>query len=785
MKKFLSVTLSLLLAASMPLSALAESYDLAQGSITVEAKADGSQYVSQTGGVQQEQQTTETVINQTDSNTTSTTNTITIQAEKNQTAQVTISDVNIDVSSESKAAISTGGDGNVTVELDGDNTAKSGWNHAGVEKKNSGNLTITDADGDGALEAVGGSRSAGIGGGRKENGSNITISGNAEVTAIGGGFGAGIGGGYEGNGSDITITGNAEVTAKGSGAGIGGGDDGNGSDITISGNAKVEASGGGFTAGIGGGNKGNGSNITISGNAEVTAKGGVYGAGIGGGLSGNGEITPNTDNLTNGFIAYYDSNANKETSAPEKLLHNDGSGAHTHTGVTLKSSTAATCLNNATVTYLCSCGTEITTELLNTALGHTLGEYTSNNNATCMADGTKTAHCTNPGCTYYVTVIDEGSRDPDKHSFTNYVSNNDATCFDAGHKTASCDNGCGATDVKIDENAPALGHTWGTYESNGNATCEQDGTKTAKCVRYGQDGCTATDTVSDVGSKLGHDFEAKDYVSNGDATCEQDGTKTAKCVRYGKGGCTATDTVTDVGSKLGHDFEAKDYVSNGDATCEQDGTKTAKCVRYGQGGCTATDTVTDVGSKLNHEFQNYVSNGDATCEQDGTKTAKCVRYGQGGCMATDTVPDTGSKLGHDFTDYIYNDNASYTEDGTETAHCNHTGCNETHTRKAEGTRWALYHVKDEKGWYVAYAESRSGSVLTITVNQNAATLSGTIAGLGVLQASGITTVIFKTTEAESTFHIADLLSGTSYNLTHKNTAVAFTLDGNDVAALLK
>ena len=727
MKKFLSITLSLLLAASLPLSALAETYDLSQGSIIVEAKADGNQYVSQAGGVQQEQQTTETVINQTDSNTTSTTNTITIQAEKNQTAQVTISDVNINVSSKGKAAISTGGDGSVTIELDGDNTAKSGWDHAGVEKNNGGNLTITDADGDGALNANGGSYGAGIGGGNYGKGDNITISGSAEVTAkggfhgagIGGGdygkgdnitisgsaevtakggaYGAGIGGGHQGSGSNIKISGSAEVTAKGGdeagdyGAGIGGGFRGSGSDITISDNAEVAAKGGAYSAGIGGGLYGNGSNITISGNAEVITTSGIKGTGIGGGDSGNGEITPNTDNLTNGFIAYYDSNANMETSAPEKLLHNDGSGAHTHTGVTLKSSTAATCLNNATVTYLCSCGMEITTELLNTALGHKMGEYISNNDATCMADGTKKAHCTNPGCTYSVTVTDTGSRNPDKHSFRNYVSNNDATCFEAGHKTASCGNGCGATDVKIDENAPALGHTWGTYESNGNATCEQDGTKTAKCVRYGQGGCTATDTITDVGSKLNHDFEAKDYVSNG----------------------------------------------------------------------------------------------DATCEQDGTKTAKCVRYGQGGCTATDTVPDTGSKLGHDFTDYIYNNNASYTEDGTETAHCNHAGCNETHTRKAEGTRWALFQVKDEKGWYVTYAESRSGNVLTITVNQNTATLSGTVAGLSVLQASGITTVIFKTTEAESTFHIADLLSGTRYNLTHENTAVAFTLDGNDIAALLK
>ena len=362
MKKFLSVTLSLLLAASMPLSALAEIYDLAQGSITVEAKADGNQYVSQTGGVQQEQQTTETVIHQTDSNTTSTTNTITIQAEKNQTAQVTISGVNIDVSGEGKAAISTGGDGNVTIELDGDNTAKSGSEHAGVEKNNGGNLTITDADGDGALNANGGPRGAGIGGGYNGAGSNITISGSAEVTANGGTNGAGIGGGDYGSGSNIKISGSAEVTAKG----------------------------GSYGAGIGGGADGKGDNITISGNAEVITAAGECGAGIGGGYSGNGEITPSTDNLTNGFIGYYAPGADMETSAPEKLLHNDGSGAHTHTGVTLKSSTEATCLNNATVTYLCSCGTEITTELLDTALGHKLGDYTSNNDATCMADGTKT-----------------------------------------------------------------------------------------------------------------------------------------------------------------------------------------------------------------------------------------------------------------------------------------------------------------------------------------------------------------------------------------------------------
>ena len=93
---------------------------------------------------------------------------------------------------------------------------------------------------------------------------------------------------------------------------------------------------------------------------------------------------------------------------------------------------------------------------------------------------------------------------------------------------------------------------------------------------------------------LGHSFDEEAYVFDNNATCEQDGTKTAKCVRYGTGGCTETNTVTDVGSRLGHLFE--DYVSDNNATYGRDGTKTAKCVRYDQ--CGAINTILDVGSRL-------------------------------------------------------------------------------------------------------------------------------------------------------------------------------------------
>ena len=313
-KKIVSTLLALLLLASMPVSALAAEWDISKGDITVNA-GSGGQTVTQ--GSQVDVPDSAPVITGS-----STENTLTINAEKDQTANVTLSDVNIDVSSEGKAAVSTTGEGNVSIELNGDNTLKSGKGHAGLEKKNGGKLTIADEDKNGKLTAEGGKYGAGIGGGDQGAGSGITITGGeikatggqygagigggkgdgsditisgGEVNATGGTSGAGIGGGYNGNGSDITIT-DGEVNATGGkyGAGIGGGEYGIGKDIIITG-GEVNATGGRFSAGIGGGSRGTGSDITISG-GEVNASGGVNGAGIGGGLRSKGkDITVSGD----------------------------------------------------------------------------------------------------------------------------------------------------------------------------------------------------------------------------------------------------------------------------------------------------------------------------------------------------------------------------------------------------------------------------------------------------------------------------------------------------------
>ena len=424
MKKIMTRLLSLvLLGTFIPSYVLAADWDLDKGSITVSATVE-SQTVSQAGGSPTVD--SNPVIT---SSSGTTNNTVTITAEKNATANVTLENVNIDTGTTGGAAITTSGEGNVNIELDGTNRVQSGENHAGVEKKDNGTLTITDENKDGSLTANGGDGGAGIGGGASYNGSNIEIS-SGEVTAIGGNFGAGIGGGQAGSGSNITIEG-GKVKAQGgwSGAGIGGGGSGSGNNIAIS-DGEVTAKGGTFGAGIGGGGDGGGgNNITIDG-GKVTAQGGKNGAGIGGGLRSNGsgitisgdaqvkaqggadwnsikkgaaignggtpsqegdEQTFDPSKLTvDGFIQTYEPGKNINTDTPDKTITGTVGDHSWNAG---EVTTPATCTTEGVRTYTCTKNPAHTRTEPIPALNHQFGAYTFNNDATCTQDGTETAKC--------------------------------------------------------------------------------------------------------------------------------------------------------------------------------------------------------------------------------------------------------------------------------------------------------------------------------------------------------------------------------------------------------
>ena len=344
-KKLTASMIALVMSVSLPMTTYAANWYLEDGSVTVNADNSGQTVTQGSGSAVPDEAP---VITQRESSV-ETGNTITINAAENATANVTISDVNINTSD---AAVSTSGKGNVNIELDGTNTLKSGVNHAGLEKNSDGNqgkLTITDENENGKLIATGGNGAAGIGGGLYAGGNDITIIG-GEITATGGECGAGIGGGFYTGGNDITIAG-GKVTATGGdyGAGIGGGNQGNGSNITIT-DGEVAATGGTNGAGIGGGLRKNGEKITVSGDATLKVQGGPTdtwdgaGAGIGNGGSHNGEFSgsfipvngaetePDTSNLTTGKIEYYAPGADMTKDEPTSTIL--GSGQPTSPGET-------------------------------------------------------------------------------------------------------------------------------------------------------------------------------------------------------------------------------------------------------------------------------------------------------------------------------------------------------------------------------------------------------------------------------------------------------------------
>ena len=184
---------------------------------------------------------------------------------------------------------------------------------------------------------------------------------------------------------------------------------------------------------------------------------------------------------------------------------------------------------------LTSCGGNQDPDKDPCADGHSYGEYVSDGNATCTADGTKTAKCAN--CDKTNTVADTGSK-----LAHNYV---DGECTECGEADP---------DAPVDPEDPCKnGHTWGAYTSNGDATCTANGTETAKCTN-----CDKTDTREVADSKLSHSYG--EYVSDGNATCTSDGTKSRVCSV-----CENKDTVVVAGSKLDHNYVDGECTECGEA----------------------------------------------------------------------------------------------------------------------------------------------------------------------------------------------------------------------------
>ena len=188
---------------------------------------------------------------------------------------------------------------------------------------------------------------------------------------------------------------------------------------------------------------------------------------------------------------------------------------------------AANCTQASTYYYSCSvCGEKgMTTFASGDPLGHSFTNYSSNNDATCTQDGTKTATCDR--CTATSTVTDEGSKLP--HTFDKQEATSDylataATCTQAATYYYSC-SVCGEKGTTIFASGDPIEHTYGTLIAKVDATCTATGTKAhytcSVCNKNFDE--SKNELTSLVIDAKGHDYGS--LVAEVDATCEATGTK--------------------------------------------------------------------------------------------------------------------------------------------------------------------------------------------------------------------------------------------------------------------
>ena len=69
----------------------------------------------------------------------------------------------------------------------------------------------------------------------------------------------------------------------------------------------------------------------------------------------------------------------------------------------------------------------------------------------------------------------------------------------------------------------------------------------------------------------------------------------------------------------------------------------------------------------------------------------------------------------------------------------------------------LYRVTDKDGRDIAYTAEQKGGVLTVTVDEDLAILTGRLSGIRTLKAQGVEKIVFVTKGAASAFLLSDLL----------------------------
>lgn len=190
---------------------------------------------------------------------------------------------------------------------------------------------------------------------------------------------------------------------------------------------------------------------------------------------------------------------------------------------------AATCTEAGYVVYTCECG-ENYSEKTSEATGHDFCEW---HRGYDLRSEKETRECEICGA--------QEERETEVHVHNHVADETTAIAATCDKDGKEADMICECGDVIVGKTITAIGHDYVPVDGTSVApTCEVAGKESDKKCTHCEDviaGATIDPT--------GHSFT--DYVSDNNATEEADGTKTAHCDHDG---CDATDTVVDEGSKI-------------------------------------------------------------------------------------------------------------------------------------------------------------------------------------------------------------------------------------------
>lgn len=303
------------------------------------------------------------------------------------------------------------------------------------------------------------------------------------------------------------------------------------------------------------------------------------------------------------------------------------------------------------------------------ALGHDFGEYVSDNNATCTADGTQTATCSRCGETD--TKILAGSALGHSYGANLVVS---ADCIHSGSITRTC-TVCGDINTV---SVPATGvHDWNFSRAVLTpATGTSEGTLTYTCRN-----CDETLDIS-VPATGEHSWQFDRGQVTAVPTCTAAGTIVYPCAD-----CSQKLTITIPVNAGAHSWDEGEVT---EPTCTEAGSVVFTCTLCGQ---TLSATIDNPG----HEWQEATCTAPKTCAVCGATEGEAL--GHDWKDATCTAPQIcqtcgitqGEALGHDYKEEV--EEADCTKDGSVTLTCSLCGDIQSVTIPATGVHnWDIANV---------------------------------------------------------------------------------------------